>query len=134
MRKKKLSIMLIICMILMMLLAFSGCSQRSEGLDGTWKKTKIIESDGTVLEGDDIGPDEYYKFEGNKAWYAGSIESLNKEVEIDYEVREHEDGTYSLHLLKDGVAKEKPWFEGITVNGDTLNLPVLDNTFVFTRQ
>ena len=136
-RKKILSVLTLICTIMMMLFAFSGCSQssqRSKGIDGTWRKTKIIESDGNVLEGEDIGPDEYYKFEGNKAWYAGSIDSLNKKVDISYELREHEDGTYSLHFVKDGTAKEKPWFEGITVNGDTMNLPVLDDTFVFTRQ
>ena len=68
-------------LIAAMMLAFTGCGEK--GIDGRWIKTRIIEKDGTVITGKDIGPAEIYMIEGDRAKYSTSLDVNGKDITID---------------------------------------------------
>ena len=126
---------IVICtLIAAMMLAFAGCGKK--GMDGKWVKTQIIEKDGTVLTGEDIGPAEVYTIEGDRAWYATSLEVNGKDVGMELAIVDNEDGTYDFRLIvKDKPSDRLALLKGVKFDGDKMTANMNDEfTFVFERQ
>lgn len=125
---------LLIASVIFMLLFCAGCAK--QGIDGYWVKTEIIESDGTVLKGDDIGPYEAYTIEGDRAWYSTSAEVNGKEVGIELALVENKDGTYDFRVVIDGrVSDRLSLLKEVKFKGDTMSAEMNNGEqFVFKRQ
>ena len=121
-------------LIVALLMAFTGCGEK--GKDGKWVKTQIIEKDGTILTGEDIGPAEVYTIEGDRAWYATSLEVNGKDVGMELAIVENEDGTYDFRLIVNDKPSERlALLKGVKFDGDKMTANMNDEfTFVFERQ
>ena len=129
---KKKFILLTLISVLMILIC-TGCGK--QGMDGTWVKSEIIEADGTVLTGDDIGPTEAYIIEGDIARYTTSFEINDKEVGMELKIIENDDKTYDFKILKNGEVSRLSLLSGATFDGDKLTSPMPNGSkFIYTRQ
>ena len=118
----------------LMLLVCTGCGKK--GNDGKWVKTKIIEKDGTVLTGDDIGPTEVYTIEGDRAWYSTSLEVNGKEVGMELAIVDNQDDTYDFRMIVKGEVSERlALLRSVKFDGNTMTANMNDEyTFVFSRE
>ena len=125
---------LLIASVIFMLLFCAGCAK--QGIDGNWVKTEIIESDGTILKDDDIGPYEAYTIEGDRAWYSTSAEVNGKEVGIELALIENNDGTYDFRVVVDGrVSDRLSILKNVKFSGDKMTAEMNNGEkFVFKRQ
>ena len=129
--KKKFILLTLISVL--MILVCTGCGK--QGMDGTWVKSEIIEADGTVLTGDDIGPTEAYIIEGDIAWYSTTLEAFDKDVSMELAIIENDDKTYDFKILKNGEVTRLSLLSGATFDGDKLTSPMPDGSkFIYTRQ
>lgn len=116
-----------------MILICTGCGK--QGMDGTQVKSEIIETDGTVLTGEDIGPTEAYIIEGDIARYTTSFEINDKEVGMELKIIENDDKTYDFKILKNGEVSRLSLLSGATFDGDKLTADMPGGSkFVYTRQ
>lgn len=121
-------------LIVALLMVFTGCGEK--GKDGKWVKTQIIEKDGTVLTGEDIGPTEVYTIEGDRAWYATSLEVNGKEVGMELAIVDNGDGTCDFRLIVKGEPSERlSLLKGVKFDGNKMTANMNDEyTFVFERE
>ena len=120
-------------LIAAMMLAFSGCGEK--GMDGRWIKTQIIEKDGTVITGKDIGPAEIYMIEGDRARYSTSLDVNGKDISMELAVVDNQDGTYDFRLIVNDKPSERlALLEGVKFDGNKMTANVNDEyTLVFER-
>lgn len=120
-------------LIVAMMLAFSGCGEK--GMDGRWIKTQIIEKDGTVITGKDIGPAEIYVIEGDRARYSTSLDVNGKDISMELAVVDNQDGTYDFRLIVNDKPSERlALLEGVKFEGNKMTANVNDEyTLVFER-
>ena len=120
-------------LIAAMMLAFSGCGEK--GMDGRWIKTQVIEKDGTVITGKDIGPAEIYVIEGDRARYSTSLDVNGKDVSMELAVVDNQDGTYDFRLIVNDKPSERlALLEGVKFEGNKMTANVNDEyTLVFER-
>ncbi|PWJ69426.1 hypothetical protein B0O40_1794 [Ruminococcaceae bacterium R-25] len=120
-------------LIAAMMLAFSGCGEK--GMDGRWIKTQIIEKDGTVITGKDIGPAEIYMIEGDRARYSTSLDVNGKDISMELAVVDNQDGTYDFRLIVNDKPSERlALLEGVKFEGNKMTANVNDEyTLVFER-
>ena len=120
-------------LIAAMMLAFSGCGEK--GMDGRWIKTRIIEKDGTVITGKDIGPAEIYVIEGDRARYSTSLDVNGKDISMELAVVDNQDGTYDFRLIVNDKPSERlALLEGVKFEGNKMTATVNDEyTLVFER-
>ena len=120
-------------LIVAMMLAFSGCGEK--GMDGRWIKTQIIEKDGTVITGKDIGPAEIYMIEGDRARYSTSLDVNGKDISMELAVVDNQDGTYDFRLIVNDKPSERlALLEGVKFEGNKMTANVNDEyTLVFER-
>lgn len=120
-------------LIAAMMLAFSGCGEK--GMDGRWIKTQIIEKDGTVITGKDIGPAEIYVIEGDRARYSTSLDVNGKDISMELAVVDNQDGTYDFRLIVNDKPSERlALLEGVKFEGNKMTANVNDEyTLVFER-
>lgn len=120
-------------LIAAMMLAFTGCGEK--GIDGRWIKTRIIEKDGTVITGKDIGPAEIYVIEGDRARYSTSLDVNGKDVSMELAVVDNQDGTYDFRLIVNDKPSERlALLEGVKFDGNKMTANVNDEyTLVFER-
>ena len=120
-------------LIVAMMLAFSGCGEK--GMDGRWIKTQIIEKDGTVITGKDIGPAEIYVIEGDRARYSTSLDVNGKDISMELAVVDNQDGTYDFRLIVNDKPSERLALpEGVKFEGNKMTANVNDEyTLVFER-
>ena len=120
-------------LIAAMMLAFSGCGEK--GMDGRWIKTQIIEKDGTVITGKDIGPAEIYMIEGDRAKYSTSLDVNGKDISMELAVVDNQDGTYDFRLIVNDKPSERlALLEGVKFEGNKMTANVNDEyTLVFER-
>ena len=113
----------------------TGCG-KEQGMDGTWVKTQIIESDGTVLTGEDAGPTEVYRIEGDRAWYSTSLEINDKEVGMELAIVKNEDDSYDFKIIVKGEVSERlALLTGVKFDGDKMTAEMYGgDTFVFKRK
>jgi hypothetical protein len=129
---KKKFILLTLISVLMILIC-TGCGKQN--MDGSWVKSEIIEADGTVLTGDDIGPTEVYVIEGDKAWYSTTLEAFDKDVSMELAIIENDDKTYEFKILKNGELTRLALLSGVEFDKDKMTAKMYDeSTFIFTRQ
>ena len=129
----------LICLFVLafMSLAFTGCGKKCEdGIDGLWVKTEIVESDGTVLKGDDIGPTEVYKIEGDRAWYSTSFEINDKEVGMELAIVEVADEMYDFRMIVKGEVSERlSLLQNVKFDGNKMTAEMPNGSqFVFKRK
>ena len=120
-------------LIVAMMLAFTGCGEK--GMDGRWIKTQIIEKDGTVITGKDIGPAEIYMIEGDRAKYSTSLDVNGKDISMELAVVDNQDGTYDFRLIVNDKPSERlALLEGVKFEGNKMTATVNDEyTLVFER-
>ncbi len=120
-------------LIAAIMLAFTGCGEK--GIDGRWIKTRIIEKDGTVITGKDIGPAEIYMIEGDRAKYSTSLDVNGKDVSMELAVVDNQDGTYDFRLIVNDKPSERlALLEGVKFEGNKMTATVNDEyTLVFER-
>ena len=120
-------------LIAAMMLAFSGCGEK--GMDGRWIKTQVIEKDGTVITGKDIGPAEIYMIEGDRAKYSTSLDVNGKDISMELAVVDNQDGTYDFRLIVNDKPSERlALLEGVKFDGNKMTATVNDEyTLVFER-
>jgi hypothetical protein len=120
-------------LIAAMMLAFSGCGEK--GMDGRWIKTQVIEKDGTVITGKDIGPAEIYMIEGDRAKYSTSLDVNGKDISMELAVVDNQDGTYDFRLIVNDKPSERlALLEGVKFEGNKMTANVNDEyTLVFER-
>ena len=120
-------------LIVAMMLAFSGCGEK--GMDGRWIKTQVIEKDGTVITGKDIGPAEIYMIEGDRARYSTSLDVNGKDISMELAVVDNQDGTYDFRLIVNDKPSERlALLEGVKFDGNKMTANVNDEyTLVFER-
>lgn len=120
-------------LIAAMMLAFSGCGEK--GMDGRWIKTQVIEKDGTVITGKDIGPAEIYMIEGDRARYSTSLDVNGKDISMELAVVDNQDGTYDFRLIVNDKPSERlALLEGVKFEGNKMTANVNDEyTLVFER-
>lgn len=120
-------------LIAAMMLVFSGCGEK--GMDGRWIKTQIIEKDGTVITGKDIGPAEIYVIEGDRARYSTSLDVNGKDISMELAVVDNQDGTYDFRLIVNDKPSERlALLEGVKFEGNKMTATVNDEyTLVFER-
>lgn len=120
-------------LIVAMMLAFSGCGEK--GMDGRWIKTQVIEKDGTVITGKDIGPAEIYMIEGDRARYSTSLDVNGKDISMELAVVDNQDGTYDFRLIVNDKPSERlALLEGVKFEGNKMTANVNDEyTLVFER-
>lgn len=120
-------------LIAAMMLAFTGCGEK--GIDGRWIKTRIIEKDGTVITGKDIGPAEIYMIEGDRAKYSTSLDVNGKDISMELAVVDNQDGTYDFRLIVNDKPSERlALLEGVKFDGIKMSANVNDEyTLVFER-
>ena len=120
-------------LIAAMMLAFSGCGEK--GMDGRWIKTQVIEKDGTVITGKDIGPAEIYMIEGDRAKYSTSLDVNGKDISMELAVVDNQDGTYDFRLIVNDKPSERlALLEGVKFDGNKMTANVNDEyTLVFER-
>lgn len=120
-------------LIAAMMLAFTGCGEK--GIDGRWIKTQIIEKDGTVITGKDIGPAEIYMIEGDRARYSTSLDVNGKDISMELAVVDNQDGTYDFRLIVNDKPSERlALLEGVKFEGNKMTATVNDEyTLVFER-
>lgn len=120
-------------LIAAMMLAFTGCGEK--GIDGRWIKTRIIEMDGTVITGKDIGPAEIYMIEGDRAKYSTSLDVNGKDISMELAVVDNQDGTYDFRLIVNDKPSERlALLEGVKFDGNKMSANVNDEyTLVFER-
>lgn len=120
-------------LIAAMMLAFTGCGEK--GIDGRWIKTRIIEKDGTVITGKDIGPAEIYMIEGDRAKYSTSLDVNGKDISMELAVVDNQDGTYDFRLIVNDKPSERlALLEGVKFDGNKMTANVNDEyTLVFER-
>ena len=120
-------------LIVAMMLAFSGCGEK--GMDGRWIKTRVIEKDGTVITGKDIGPAEIYVIEGDRARYSTSLDVNGKDISMELAVVDNQDGTYDFRLIVNDKPSERlALLEGVKFEGNKMTANVNDEyTLVFER-
>lgn len=120
-------------LIAAMMLAFSGCGEK--GMDGRWIKTQVIEKDGTVITGKDIGPAEIYMIEGDRAKYSTSLDVNGKDISMELAVVDNQDGTYDFRLIVNDKPSERlALLEGVKFEGNKMTATVNDEyTLVFER-
>ena len=120
-------------LIAAMMLAFSGCGEK--GMDGRWIKTQVIEKDGTVITGKDIGPAEIYVIEGDRAKYSTSLDVNGKDISMELAVVDNQDGTYDFRLIVNDKPSERlALLEGVKFEGNKMTATVNDEyTLVFER-
>lgn len=120
-------------LIAAIMLAFTGCGE--EGIDGRWIKTRIIEKDGTVITGKDIGPAEIYMIEGDRAKYSTSLDVNGKDISMELAVVDNQDGTYDFRLIVNDKPSERlALLEGVKFDGNKMSANVNDEyTLVFER-
>lgn len=120
-------------LIAAMMLAFTGCGEK--GIDGRWIKTRIIEKDGTVITGKDIGPAEIYMIEGDRAKYSTSLDVNGKDISMELAVVDNQDGTYDFRLIVNDKPSERlALLEGVKFDGNKMTATVNDEyTLVFER-
>ena len=120
-------------LIAAMMLAFSGCGEK--GMDGRWIKTQVIEKDGTVITGKDIGPAEIYVIEGDRAKYSTSLDVNGKDISMELAVVDNQDGTYDFRLIVNDKPSERlALLEGVKFEGNKMTANVNDEyTLVFER-
>lgn len=120
-------------LIAAMMLAFTGCGEK--GIDGRWIKTRIIEKDGTVITGKDIGPAEIYMIEGDRARYSTSLDVNGKDISMELAVVDNQDGTYDFRLIVNDKPSERlALLEGVKFEGNKMTANVNDEyTLVFER-
>lgn len=120
-------------LIAAMMLAFTGCGEK--GIDGRWIKTRIIEKDGTVITGKDIGPAEIYMIEGDRAKYSTSLDVNGKDISMELAVVDNQDGTYDFRLIVNDKPSERlALLEGVKFDGNKMSANVNDEyTLVFER-
>ena len=120
-------------LIAAMMLAFTGCGEK--GMDGRWIKTRIIEKDGTVITGKDIGPAEIYVIEGDRARYSTSLDVNGKDISMELAVVDNQDGTYDFRLIVNDKPSERlALLEGVKFDGNKMTATVNDEyTLVFER-
>ena len=120
-------------LIAAMMLAFTGCGEK--GIDGRWIKTRIIEKDGTVITGKDIGPAEIYVIEGDRARYSTSLDVNGKDISMELAVVDNQDGTYDFRLIVNDKPSERlALLEGVKFDGNKMTATVNDEyTLVFER-
>ena len=120
-------------LIAAMMLAFSGCGEK--GMDGRWIKTQVIEKDGTVITGKDIGPAEIYMIEGDRARYSTSLDVNGKDISMELAVVDNQDGTYDFRLIVNDKPSERlALLEGVKFDGNKMTATVNDEyTLVFER-
>ena len=120
-------------LIVAMMLAFTGCGEK--GMDGRWIKTQIIEKDGTVITGKDIGPAEIYMIEGDRAKYSTSLDVNGKDISMELAVVDNQDGTYDFRLIVNDKPSERlALLEGVKFDGNKMTATVNDEyTLVFER-
>ena len=120
-------------LIAAMMLAFSGCGEK--GMDGRWIKTQVIEKDGTVITGKDIGPAEIYVIEGDRARYSTSLDVNGKDISMELAVVDNQDGTYDFRLIVNDKPSERlALLEGVKFDGNKMTATVNDEyTLVFER-
>ena len=120
-------------LIAAMMLAFSGCGEK--GMDGRWIKTQVIEKDGTVITGKDIGPAEIYVIEGDRARYSTSLDVNGKDISMELAVVDNQDGTYDFRLIVNDKPSERlALLEGVKFEGNKMTANVNDEyTLVFER-
>ena len=124
----------IICtLIAAIMLAFTGCGEK--GMDGRWIKTQVIEKDGTVITGKDMGPAEIYEIEGDRAKYSTSLDVNGKDVSMELAIVDNQDGTYDFRLIVNDKPSERlALLEGVKFEGNKMTANVNDEyTFVFER-
>ena len=120
-------------LIAAMMLAFTGCGEK--GMDGRWIKTQVIEKDGTVITGKDIGPAEIYMIEGDRARYSTSLDVNGKDISMELAVVDNQDGTYDFRLIVNDKPSERlALLEGVKFDGNKMTATVNDEyTLVFER-
>ena len=120
-------------LIAAMMLAFTGCGEK--GMDGRWIKTQVIEKDGTVITGKDIGPAEIYMIEGDRAKYSTSLDVNGKDISMELAVVDNQDGTYDFRLIVNDKPSERlALLEGVKFEGNKMTATVNDEyTLVFER-
>lgn len=120
-------------LIAAIMLAFTGCGEK--GIDGRWIKTRIIEKDGTVITGKDIGPAEIYMIEGDRAKYSTSLDVNGKDISMKLAVVDNQDGTYDFRLIVNDKPSERlALLEGVKFDGNKMSANVNDEyTLVFER-
>lgn len=120
-------------LIAAMMMAFTGCGEK--GIDGRWIKTRIIEKDGTVITGKDIGPAEIYMIEGDRAKYSTSLDVNGKDISMELAVVDNQDGTYDFRLIVNDKPSERlALLEGVKFDGNKMSANVNDEyTLVFER-
>ena len=120
-------------LIAAMMLAFTGCGEK--GMDGRWIKTQVIEKDGTVITGKDIGPAEIYMIEGDRARYSTSLDVNGKDISMELAVVDNQDGTYDFRLIVNDKPSERlALLEGVKFEGNKMTANVNDEyTLVFER-
>lgn len=120
-------------LIAAIMLAFTGCGEK--GIDGRWIKTRIIEKDGTVITGKDIGPAEIYMIEGDRAKYSTSLDVNGKDISMELAVVDNQDGTYDFRLIVNDKPSERlALLEGVKFDGNKMSANVNDEyTLVFER-
>ena len=124
----------IICtLIAAIMLAFTGCGEK--GMDGRWIKTQVIEKDGTVITGKDMGPAEIYVIEGDRAKYSTSLDVNGKDVSMELAIVDNQDGTYDFRLIVNDKPSERlALLKGVKFEGNKMTATVNDEyTFVFER-
>ena len=124
----------IICtLIAAIMLAFTGCGEK--GMDGRWIKTQVIEKDGTVITGKDMGPAEIYTIEGDRAKYSTSLDVNGKDVSMELAIVDNQDGTYDFRLIVNDKPSERlALLKGVKFEGNKMTATVNDEyTFVFER-
>ena len=125
---------IVICtLITAIMLVFTGCGEK--GMDGKWVKTKVIEKDGMVITGEDMGPAEVYTIEGDRAWYSTTLDVNDKDVNMELAIVENQDGTYDFRLIVNDKPSERlALLKGVKFEGNKMTATVNDEyTFVFER-
>ena len=108
---------------------------KKTGIEGKWVKTKIIEKDGKVLQGNDIGEYEEYIINGDRAYYSTSFKLTKNPIKIEYALIKNDDNTYEFKLVVKGEVKKNSIFSNVKFEGDTMTIITSDGeTYIYTRQ